>query len=646
MKIIHLKKNLIIILSFIIVILNCFSVVGNNNFNQYMKPVSFSEPKSIILQFNFSYPTIIVNNQDIWVYVNETDMNMVIPGKPVLPVNITELSFEFGTEIIDIKYNSSTPEIIEIPGRLVHGLPIKYDLIKDIILKDGIQTLSDIGSKPYPFDWISNHTGGGLSFGEHVSFFVLRVYPIRFFPNEYHLQFIDNIKIEIFYQEPADPILDDNDLYDLLIIANHKNNHKIKTRLVSLEELYEKMYWPGRDNQEKIKYYIKEAIENWGITHVLLVGGIYGQTLMWNLPVRYSHVVPPIEQEYAEPSFISDLYYADIFDSKGNFSSWDSNNNNIFAEWNETYREKMDIYPDVYLGRLPCRNLQEVRVMVRKIVNYEKDRCDKNWFNNLVLVAGDSYNDTDHFNEGELISERAIELMPGFNPIKVYSSEQDINRRTVNKAMNQGAGFAYFCGHGNPMSWTTHFPPEGTEWTTGYKVKDMIFLRNKDKLPITVVGGCHNGRFDVSLMNIIEGIKEDGLHYFSRTPGNAGRFWWNEWSPNCWSWWLTSKIGGGAIACIANTGLGTHGDGDLDNNGIADYLEVLDGWLELRFLQLYGEEQKDILGQNYGETINEYLHRFYGNNAKMDLKMVQQWELFGDPSLKIGGYFKTNNLGS
>jgi hypothetical protein len=204
--------------------------------------------------------------------------------------------------------------------------------------------------------------------------------------------------------------------------------------------------------------------------------------------------------------------------------------------------------------------------------------------------------------------------------------------------MNQGAGFAYFCGHGNPMSWTTHFPPEGTEWTTGYKVKDMMFLRNKGKLPITVVGGCHNGQFDVSMMNIIKGIKEDGLHYFSAKPGNAGKFWWNEWSPNCWSWWLTSKIGGGAIASISNTGLGTHGDGDLDNNGVADYLEVLDGWLELRFLQLYGEEQQDILGENHGEAITEYLHRFYGNNEKMDIKMVQQWELFGDPSLKIGGY--------
>jgi len=300
----------------------------------------------------------------------------------------------------------------------------------------------------------------------------------------------------------------------------------------------------------------------------------------------------------------------------------------------------MDLYPDVYLGRLACRSTSEVRTMVNKIIKYEKTKCDDSWFKNLILVAGDSYNDTNHFNEGELISEDAIEKMPDFNPVKVYSSsEQDINRRTVNKAMNHGGGFAYFCGHGSAASWSTHFPPNGTKWTTGYQIQDMMLLRNRHKLPVTIVGGCHNGQFDVTMRNILKGICEEGfLGYFSSKPGNAGGFWYKQWIPNCWAWWLTSKVGGGAIACIANTGLGTHGDGDADNNSIADYLEVLDGWLELRFLELYGTEGYDILGENHGDTMSEYLNRFLGDEAKMDVKMVQQWELFGDPSLKIGGY--------
>ena len=51
----------------------------------------------------------------------------------------------------------------------------------------------------------------------------------------------------------------------------------------------------------------------------------------------------------------------------------------------------------------------------------------------------------------------------------------------------------------------------------------------------------------------------------------------------CWAWKLTSVPLGGSIATIANTGLGTHAMSDSDQNGVNDYLECLDGWMELKF---------------------------------------------------------------
>lgn len=639
-----IKSEIIIGLVIVLIASNGLSAIGENTNNK-------SDIKSMTIEFSFSYPTIVVEGENIWAYVNESDLNMVIPDRPVLPVNISLLEFEFGTEILSIDYEHSDPEIIEIPGTL----PITKSYYQYDYLNDNSQFLEkqdlEISLDPFPVDWISYHNGGGLSHGEHTTFLTLRVYPLRYFSNESYFLFIDEISVTIDYVEPSEQLLNLYDVYDLLIISpsdfaqslkplvDHKDSKDVKTNLVTLEEVYDRIHWEGRDDAEKIKYFIKKAIEEWGISYVLLVGGIKGQTLEWNLPVRHSQVVPPVEQEYAELSFICDLYFADIYDSEGEFSSWDSNFDDEFSVWNKTFREEMDLYPDVYLGRLPCRNIIEVKNMVDKIVKYEEDACDEEWFNNLVLVAGDSYNDEDQFNEGELIAEEAILQMPEFTPVRVYTSEQDISRRTVNRAMNPGSGFAYFCGHGSAATWNTHYPPDGTEWATGYSLKDMIFLRNRHKLPITIVGGCHNGQFDVTMSNILLGIKADGfLGYFSLEQGNAGKFWYNEWVPNCWAWWLTSKKAAGAIATIANTGLGTHGDGDLDNNGIADYLEVLNGWMELRFLEMYGEENYDILGENHGDTLSEYLQIFYGNNAKMDVKMIQQWELFGDPSLKIGGY--------
>jgi hypothetical protein len=639
------KKCISALFVLVFILSSCIPAFGaSDGFISINKEGSSSAKiKYIEIDLSFSYPEVVEHGNYSVVRVKETNHNSYVlfdsdPGRPVLPVNISTYKLMFGSRIIDISYEHSTPQTINITGQLSFCKAF-YDTT-DFGKKDIMMDATIYGSNElYPSDWVLNNTGGGLWESNHTTFLTVRVYPVRYIPAENKLKFVENISVNISYIEPSQSILGDNDLYDLLIISpsrfksilrplvKHKNNFGVRTKLVTLDFIKSKI-WYGRDNAEKVKLYIKEVIENAGIKHVLLVGGLKNQRYKWYLPVRYSRVVPPDEQEYPEQSFLTDLYFADIYDSEGQFSSWDSNGDGIYSVWNETFKEEMDLYPDVYLGRLPCRNSFEVLIMVRKIIKYEKrNQREKTWFYNFILVAGDSYNDENHYNEGELISEKAIELMPDFDPIRVYAREnesRDINRKTVNTAMKEGASFAYFCGHGNPYSWATHYPPDGTNWTTGYQLPDMLFLRNKDRQPITVVGGCHNGQFDVSLLNLITDFKYAYGHL--------------TWVSRCWGWFFTVKRGGGAIATIANTGLGTHGDGDMDNNTIPDYLEVLDGWLELKFLESYGIDNKSILGENHGDTLTGYLNKFLGDDALMDVKMVQQWELFGDPSLKIGGY--------
>jgi len=41
----------------------------------------------------------------------------------------------------------------------------------------------------------------------------------------------------------------------------HKEKYGITTYIATLDEIYEKMYWNGRDKAEKIKYYIKESMK-------------------------------------------------------------------------------------------------------------------------------------------------------------------------------------------------------------------------------------------------------------------------------------------------------------------------------------------------------------------------------------------------
>jgi len=383
--------------------------------------------------------------------------------------------------------------------------------------------------------------------------------------------------------------------------------------------------YSGRDDAEKVKYAIKDAIEQYGIKYVLLFGGRKpGVKERWYVPVRYSHLD---DNSNWEASYLSDLYFADVYkyeDGQPVFEDWDSNGNGIFAEWRMAGKDYLDLYPDVYVGRLACRNKAEVKIMIDKIITYED--FPFNEFYKFILVAGDSYNDSHGYIEGELATWEAYKQLEGFEAVKVWASEVDLSAENIINAMNDGAGFAYFCGHGNPMSWSTHEPYNFDEWEEGLQIFDMPLLENGYKLPIVVIGGCHNSQFNVTIFNSF----------------NKEKLWKGENAPECWSWWLTRKINGGAIATIGNTGLGYHGSEDSNEDGIADYLQVLDGWLEINFFRLYNEGI-DMLGMLHATTLTGFINTFPGNEKMpltdvIDIKVTQEWCLLGDPSLKIGGY--------
>ena len=96
---------------------------------------------------------------------------------------------------------------------------------------------------------------------------------------------------------------------DLQPLIDHKNSHGMQTILKTTESIYTE--FSGRDQPEKIKYFIKSAIENWNITYVLLVGGKKSLlTGNWGIegprtsnddryvPVRYKNpLMQPVKQD-------------------------------------------------------------------------------------------------------------------------------------------------------------------------------------------------------------------------------------------------------------------------------------------------------------------------------------------------------------
>jgi len=434
--------------------------------------------------------------------------------------------------------------------------------------------------------------------------------------------------------------------YDLLIITpkiflehikpllDHKDRHGIKTKVVTVENIYNQIFWRGKDKAEKIKYFIKDSKENWNIEYVLFIGGRKDQskTESWWIPVRYTNVIRDYKghERFPEGDFLSDLYFADIYDKNENFSSWDDNNNGIFGEWkiNNSAEDIPDLYPDLYVGRLPCRNELDVKVVVKKIIDYETNDFDDPWFKKMLVVAGDTYPEKTDYIDGENYTQQAIDIMTDFKSVKIWSTLGNLNWLNIVKEFNKGCGFVFFSGHGGANSWGTHPPNDVNNWIGHFKLRHMNFLFNKNKLPVVLsASGCFNNMFNVSLRNSF-------LVYFNL----FGLLSIQGYVPRCWGWNLVRNPHGGSIATIASTAYSYESsDVDTKRGGCE--------WLDIHFFEEYKNSNTKLLGECWGNTITRFLNNFtinWNDNSSygdaLIAKNVEQWLLIGDPSLKIGGY--------
>jgi len=571
---------------------------------------------------------------------------------PMLPYQVETWTLPVGTKIVDVNVDYSQPLTVNVPGKISPAPTATAYNMKDaaVELREGAVYATDA---LYPASWHDWHVGVGLDGTESVFYLTVTLYPARYNPVAAILQYVEDMDITVTYERGPAP--QQTDTYDMLIITpadftdalqpliTHKEGYGVSTQVVTLSEVYSGTYFDaqGRDQAEQLKYFIKDALEDWGITYVMLVGGRNGGLFeeQWWCPVRYTHLD---DNSNWEKSYTSDLYFADIYkyeEGQPVFDDWDSNGDGVFAQWSMMKRDHLDFYPDVYIGRLPARNNYEVQLMVEKIITYETTAYGSEWANKFLGIGGDTFPyPSDDYLEGELGVTVAGEYLAelGIEPTYLFTSDGTLTGpNSVISTLNQGYGFLNFEGHGNPMGWSTHPPGDDSIWIDGLAVQDMRQLSNDGMYPICMVGGCHNSQFNVTVLNLMKFWEmsfpiQDSIWYSYIYKG--------EMSPESWSWWLTRKAGGGAIATVGNTGLGYGAIGDYNDDGIPDSNQFYGGRIDSELFRAYAQQGQDTVGAMHGTALTNYIQAFPPMDDEIDAKTVQEWVLLGDPSLKVGGY--------
>ena len=295
----------------------------------------------------------------------------------------------------------------------------------------------------------------------------------------------------------------------------------------------------------------------------------------------------------------TDIYYADIYDSKGEFCSWDANDNDIFGEYDRDHGniDQVDLYVDIMVGRIPFQNSIDLNIVINKIITYENSAYGSNWFKKILLMGGDTF--PDHGNiEGEFVTGLVGEEMEnhGFETITLWTSENTFKPFNINLKTSLGAGFISYSGHGYEHGFGTS-PPD-VEKRISYYNPYLLGMLNGNKLPIIFFDACLSATLDRTILNIF------------KVPGFAYN--------------MVKKSNGGAIAAIGATRVAFT---DVGFSGVYGGA----GYLNLHFFKNY--EDGNTLGEMLTKSQNDYL-----NYVGEDCITLEEFIIIGDPSLKVGGY--------
>jgi len=424
----------------------------------------------------FSDPILEENKDFIDLDLKEANSFLMEPCMPMIPCSEYTYTFPIGTIIKDVFIEKNNVNKIIVSKNLkTVPEPVCTNIISSQSQKIiEVSSFKDI----YPENSCDYIVGRGFYNGERCIILKVDIYPAIYNAKEGFVEYSNDVEINIEYENPIF-VNNFNEEYKYVIISpnefsdtlnnfvDYKNNQNISTKLVTLSEIYSGSYFPvnGRDDAEKIKYFIKNAYDNWGTQYMMFVGGSD------YFPTREVHIYVDYN-EGDDEVFISDLYFVDLYNKENEFVSWDSNGNNVFGEYDwgsPPKNDEFDLFPDVCLGRLAVEESQELQLILDKITAYEtQESWLQDWFSKIVVIGGDTIpNEESGVNEGEYVNQAILDIMDGFQPDKIWDSNKRLSGLVpptgvdnIENGINSGAGFVDWAGHGSWKVWTT-YPHDG-----------------------------------------------------------------------------------------------------------------------------------------------------------------------------------------
>jgi hypothetical protein len=244
--------------------------------------------------------------------------------------------------------------------------------------------------------------------------------------------------------------------------------------VVTTEAIYAQ--FSGRDDPEKIRNFISYAYSNWGTTHVLLGGDVEV------VPCRRAWVDATEYHPILLDSIPADLYYSDLD------GDWNADDDGLFGE----PEDSCDLYPDVFVGRVPATEVASVELFVSKLLAYTADP-DAPYLRNVLLSGFDIFDGV--YCETTMDLYDSAYVPAGMKPCaKVYDSHGGNHKTAVADLVNAGQHIWIHADHCNYFGMGMGYMNHGHVM---YR-DELAQFTNRDEYTIMTSVGCSAGEFDTA----------------------------------------------------------------------------------------------------------------------------------------------------
>ena len=255
-------------------------------------------------------------------------------------------------------------------------------------------------------------------------------------------------------------------------LVAYRRSQGMKVKVVDIDEIYDE-FGAGLFNPIAIQDFLRYAYETWqppAPTYVLLVGDAH---------YDYKQVIKRLYRTFDLYPIFVPTYHG--WAPASGETSMDQRFVNISGD---------DALPDMIIGRLSVQTPDELSLMIKKIINYERNPKIGPWQATLVQVA-DNHIDNPNDALFETSRDEIIqEIIPfAYHTKQLYLrkiKEPELTRKLIRDAFNKGALVIEYAGHGGNQTWADE---------NIFRIEDVTKLRNS-RLPFVVTTTCLNGEFD------------------------------------------------------------------------------------------------------------------------------------------------------